>query len=713
MGHVMEVVFLQGKQKLLLERGHEAGMEPLNENAGHQRGSNISSVCTDLSNLVTWAHTHGTICSQIPTLENGQNMGHPSKDNSVLWICGVGHAYHWSCGKLCLRSRDEKEAAEERKRSVSYEKSSGEPSLHKKRFRVTPSSERAKGDYITPGSCSGSPEVTPQKDDTVYVASEAQTLRKSESVLIAQKNSKSLRSHSAAEQYVQILDGEVKTDLHKVKLESNEDLQIISDEEQFVTDAENQIDRMSWSMLSELPVKGVAAEVELQMHRNLKTATHTCGCAPTEKPPPTPCLQEALEDVSQKSLENNWKLLPLKPAEPQNETSKARNSSGSSISKEHFKSVPVSDVETKAQEESPSSVTFFEFEATVDVQQQLQLSSPERGISEISLIKNLVEIPIQEGNPLESQHAPHVSASPSLADKNSDHPPMSSEKNVLKKWENKRSRNTADIKIFRDWLALHFPSETREIFSLPPEDLDGYLASFYSNAKKQNGTEFSANSLYFFQSSIDRYLKDHKYEYNVVRGMEFRASQDVLKQKCHQLTQKERERDWHILENLTDKDVESLHKKGIVSHTHPEGFLHLMLVNIIRGFGANTHNQSPNLYWGQLVLKKNEEGLEYLEWRDELDAEANTGEPTVCVYAKPDNPENCPVQDYKEYAKRRPLDMLHDYDPLYLTPKPLCSVWDQIWYCRKSLTKAKMEKIMKVIIQQVGGTEKKHKKQKH
>ncbi|XP_025894633.1 uncharacterized protein KIAA1958-like [Nothoprocta perdicaria] len=689
----------------------------MNESTGDQRGSDISSVRTDLSNLVTWAHTHGTICSQIPALENRQNLGPPSKDNSLLWICGVGHAYHWSCGKLSLRSRDEKGAAEERKRSLSYEVASGEPSLREKRFRVTPSFERAKGDHRTPGSRSRSPEVTPHKDDALYVAGEAPTLRRNESAL-AQKNGRSTRSHSAAEQPVPIPSGEVKTGLRKVKVESHEDLQIISDEEQFVSDAENQMERINWSVLSELQVKGVAAEVELQMHRNWKTAlnvqtgAHTCGCAPTEKPPAAPCLQEASEDASQKSLESSWKLLPLNPTEPKNETSEVRNSSGSAISKEHFKSVPVSDAEAKAQQELPSSVAFFEFEATVDGQQQLQLSSPERGTSEISLMRNFAEIPIQEANPLGSQHAPHVSASLSPADKNLDHPPLSSEKNVLKKWENKRSRNASDIKMFRDWLALHFPSETREIFVLPPEDLDGYLASFYSKAKKQNGTEFSANSLYFFQSSIDRYLKDHKYEYNVVRGMEFRASQEALKQKCQQLTQKERERDWHILENLTDKDVESLHKKGIVSHTHPEGFLHLMLVNIIRGFGATTHNQSHSLYWGQLVLRKNAEGLEYLEWREELEAEASPGEPGPCVYAKPDNPNNCPVQDYKEYAKRRPPDMLHDYDPLYLAPKPLCSVWDQIWYCRKSLTKAKMEKIMKVIIQQVKGTEKKHKKQK-
>lgn len=250
----------------------------------------------------------------------------------------------------------------------------------------------------------------------------------------------------------------------------------------------------------------------------------------------------------------------------------------------------------------------------------------------------------------------------------------------------------------------------REIYTLPPEDLDNYLAWFYTSAKKQNGMDFSANSLYFFQSSIDRYLKDHNYEYSVVKGAEFRTSQEALKLKHQHLSQKERAGEWIILENLTDENVDVLRKNGLLSQMTPQGFLHLMLINIIRGFGASTHNQSQNLYWGQLVLRKDEAGLEYLEWKNDLRAEETTGEAAPHLFARPDNPDNCPIQDYKKYAKKRPLDMLHDYDPLYLSPKPLYSMWDQVWYCRKSLTKAKMEKMLKVIIQQVKGTEKKAKK---
>ncbi|NXC41287.1 ZMYM2 protein, partial [Penelope pileata] len=112
---------------------------------------------------------------------------------------------------------------------------------------------------------------------------------------------------------------------------------------------------------------------------------------------------------------------------------------------------------------------------------------------------------------------------------------------------------------------------------------------------------------------------------------------------------------------------------------------------------ASTHSQRQNLYWGQLVLRKDEAGLEYLEWKSDLGAGETTGESTPYLFARPDNPDNCPVQVYKKYAEKRPGDMLHDYDPLYLSPKRMYSMWDQVWYSRKSLTRNKIEQMLKVI----------------
>nr|XP_025039815.1 uncharacterized protein KIAA1958-like [Pelodiscus sinensis]XP_025039816.1 uncharacterized protein KIAA1958-like [Pelodiscus sinensis]XP_025039817.1 uncharacterized protein KIAA1958-like [Pelodiscus sinensis] len=685
----------------------------MSENVCDDVYNNVSSVAMDLSNLVTWAHTHGTICSQIPGLEIIQNMGHPTRDNSVLWICESGHAYHWPCGALYFRSQEEREeAVEQRKRSRSYDSWSMEHNVSEKRYRVVSPFEQKKADSINMGSSSRSPEVMQRKEDAFCVMSDTTVPKAKQSEALPQKDNFSTRPCFAAELSLPSNECHVKTDPDNDEPESREDRQEISDEEEF--EAGDPIYRSNCDSERVVQNKETSAEEELQIHGDGKVSSKEATIQTTvsvfkEKAAVIPCLQgETLEDSAYRILEHNClKLTALHPTKAKSKTSKARDSYESTVSKEKLKPFPVSSVETKAQFEPSTFMVFYDTAPTGAVHQQLQLCPSTCATSGTGVAGNYAEIPPEKSKQPGPLNAANSSALPTLENENSeDNLPVSSNKKTLKKSESKRIRNIGDIKMFRDWLASHYPSETREIFTLPPADLDNYLASFYTRVRKQNGTEFSANSLFFFQSSIDRYLKEHKYEYSVSKGPEFTASQEALKAKCQHLARKERERDWNILENLTDRDVENLRKKGILSRMHPEGFLHLMLVNIIRGFGANTHSQTPNLWWGQIVLKKNVQGLEYLEWKDDLNTQASTEESVLYIYAKPDNPGNCPVRDYKEYAKRRPLDMHHDRDPFYLSPKPLCCIWDQIWYCRKALTKTKMEKMMKVIVQQVKGSEK-------
>ncbi|XP_048783755.1 uncharacterized protein KIAA1958-like isoform X3 [Lagopus muta] len=660
--------------------------------------SNASSLCKDLSNLVTWAHTHGTICVHIPALETVQNVGQPHQENSVLWICGAGHAYHWMCEDLRFGSKERNEAAEKRRRQTSFGAPSRGAAVGESRIRMASSFERPPRDSAATGSRG------PQQNDSVC------KIRNEPAARPNQRNCKSMQPGSAAEQHLSTATGEIRTDPHEVKLEYSEDLHIISDDEQYALSAENQEERIDQNVLSWSPPEDATAEVGLQMYRDLKTeinkqaVTSTSGFTPMATPPPPLCCILKSPGRDQKILERSFLSLgPLNPTVSASENSRARDSAGSAAPKEDLELIPISNTEGKAQPEPPAPVMFFELEATVDVQQQIHLSSTECSASgTLDLNDNATEGSAEDSRLSGSEQAPHPSASLSPQGRNANQPPESSKTNVL----SKRNRSAASIKVFREWLNVCCPSETREIHKLPPKDLDHYLALFYTSAKKHNGMDFSPGSLRFFQSSIDKYLMEHGYEYSVVKGSEFRASQEALKQKHQLLSQKEREEKWALLENLTDEQVDNLCKKGLLSQTDPQGFLHLMFVNIIRGFGASTHNQGHNLYWGQLVLRRNVAGLEYLEWKHNLNAEEAAGQSAPLLFARPNNPKSCPVQAYKKYAERRPGDMLHDYDPLYLSPRHMCSMWDQVWYSRKSLTKAKMEKMLKVILQQVKASEK-------
>uniref|UniRef100_A0A8C9LAL0 ZMYM2-like/QRICH1 C-terminal domain-containing protein n=1 Tax=Pavo cristatus TaxID=9049 RepID=A0A8C9LAL0_PAVCR len=663
--------------------------------------SNVSSLCRDLSNLVTWAHSHGTICIHIPALETVQNVGQPSRDNSVLWICGAGHAYHWTCEDLHFGSKGRNEAAEKRKRQTSFGAPSRGAALGEKRIRIASSFERARRDSAATGTSARSSQ---QKDTTCIVCNEPP----------ASQNQRNSKATQPAEQHLSMSIGEIRTELREVKVERSEDLYVISDDEQYVVNAGHQEERINQSILAQSPPEDVTAEVGLQMYCGQKTeinqqaVTSTAGFTPTATPAPTLCCILKSPGRDRKILESSFLSLgPLNPTEFTGGNSRARDSAGSATPKEDLESIPISNAEAKAQLEPPAPVMFFELEATVDVQQQIHLSSSECSVSgALDLNGNAPEGPAEDSRLSGPEQAPHPPAPLSPESRTANQPPESSKTNVL----SKRNRNAAKIKAFREWLDVHCPSEAREIHRLPPKDLDNYLALFYTSAKKQNGRDFSTGSLQFFQNSIDRYLKDHSYGYSVVKGSEFRASQEALRQKHQLLSQREREEKWSLLENLTDENMDHLRKKGLLSQTNPQGFLHLMFVNIIRGFGASTHNQGQDLYWGQLVLRRDVAGLEYLEWKHDLNAEGAAGESLPHLFARPNNPDNCPVQDYKKYAEKRPGDMLHDSDPLYLSPRHTYSVWDQVWYSRKSLTKARMGKMLKVILRQVKASEKKLRK---
>ncbi|XP_009081866.1 PREDICTED: uncharacterized protein KIAA1958-like, partial [Acanthisitta chloris] len=636
-----------------------------NESDGDGTCGGASALHTDLSRLVTWAHTHGTICNQIPAVEFMQTTGDPSRDSVVLWMCGVGHAYHWQCGKLQDGGRTGPKATERRRRLLAFEASAEEANFEEKRLRLTPSAfERGQADAASMGSCGRCPRVTQQ--NTWH----------NESPPRGSQNTREPTTYfSAAEQHLPGF-GAGK----QMKLKAEKILQS-SDE---TANKDNQGDRVKQNIVSEPPAEKMA------FHQ--LTASQRAGFPPTTRPPLTLTCFLQFPVSTQESLSSNLpRLGPFTATGPTDHTPRARNPSGSAAPRECFKPLPVPSTEVQAQLESHPSATFFEFEATADVQQQLQLSPLECGILGIgSSEKNM-----SEGNELlGSGQAPRPSASWSPE----KHPPAASSRDVQKK----KKHAISDIKIFKDWLLLHHPDETREVHVLPPADLDHYLVSFFNSTKKQDGTDFSASSFLFFQQSIKQYLKEHNYQYNVVSGLEFKASQEALKQKHQYLFQKEREEAWSIMENLTDEDVSNLLKEKILSKTHPQGFLHLMFTNIIRAFGASTHSQSQHLYWGQLVLRKSK--VEYLEWKDDLSPAGDKVGQDQQLFAKPDDPEKCPVASYKEYAGRRPPDMLNATDPLYLTPKSLYSMWDQVWYCRKSLSRGKMEKMLKVIAQQVRGS---------
>ncbi|KAM7369197.1 hypothetical protein PAMP_013489 [Pampus punctatissimus] len=56
----------------------------------------VETTSDGLCKLIRWAHSHGTICNLIPSLQHLTcSSYHGSNIPVAVWGCGAGHAYHW------------------------------------------------------------------------------------------------------------------------------------------------------------------------------------------------------------------------------------------------------------------------------------------------------------------------------------------------------------------------------------------------------------------------------------------------------------------------------------------------------------------------------------------------------------------------------------------------------------------------------------------
>uniref|UniRef100_A0A8C2IKX3 Si:ch211-126i22.5 n=1 Tax=Cyprinus carpio TaxID=7962 RepID=A0A8C2IKX3_CYPCA len=263
-----------------------------------------------------------------------------------------------------------------------------------------------------------------------------------------------------------------------------------------------------------------------------------------------------------------------------------------------------------------------------------------------------------------------------------------------------RSTQTA-LRNFRDFLVSKYPTETREIYYIPCQELDIYLASFFVDARQRDGSEYEPNSLANYQCGLERYLKEHHYAYSITRDREFQRSQDALKQKQLELKFKGKGNKPHKSMKLTFADELLLRKRGLLSRFNPEGLLNLVWLNNTKAFGHCTGFHSSTLKWGDVHLLTTETGLECLEWtyQDFTDPNARNRRSTTeyRIYATPHAPQTCPVQDYKEYAQRRPQAMLFEDAPFYLSIKPVVNLAALHWYNCQALGKNKLAKMVKTM----------------
>lgn len=99
---------------------------------------------------------------------------------------------------------------------------------------------------------------------------------------------------------------------------------------------------------------------------------------------------------------------------------------------------------------------------------------------------------------------------------------------------NTKVKTKSDLAKFRNYLK-ESQQELRAPETISSEELDGYLAKFMLNIRKNDGSEYEPDTLSSFRSSIWRELREKGYKHNIMTDPSFSHSTAVLLAKRKQL----------------------------------------------------------------------------------------------------------------------------------------------------------------------------------
>ncbi|XP_018082528.1 uncharacterized protein LOC734621 isoform X2 [Xenopus laevis] len=241
--------------------------------------------------------------------------------------------------------------------------------------------------------------------------------------------------------------------------------------------------------------------------------------------------------------------------------------------------------------------------------------------------------------------------------------------------------------------------EKRQIEDIPHEELDLLLSKFILALKRKDGKEYEAHTVRCLIGSIDRYLKDQNYHQPILHGnnREFPLTNKTLSAKIKYLKKQGKSNRPNKGEALTDEDIENLYKTEILSLHNPSSLLNVLFFNNGIHFALRTKEQY-DLQWGDITLKIDNKGNQYLEYNERRAMTAENPQNVKVVkprmYGTPEPPERDPITAYIKFKNNRPPSMLAPDSPFYLALNTKYNPGYSLWYRAMKIGIHKMRLMM-------------------
>ncbi|CAE1157450.1 unnamed protein product [Acanthosepion pharaonis] len=255
--------------------------------------------------------------------------------------------------------------------------------------------------------------------------------------------------------------------------------------------------------------------------------------------------------------------------------------------------------------------------------------------------------------------------------------------------ENKHTQRKTDTDMRTLSSYLKSLNESRSPEMIPPVELDNYLSSFFMVVRKADGSEYEPKTLRAIMASIERYLRCRNYPVSITRDYIFSKTRDSLKEKQRILKEQgignKPRPPADPLGVLVAQRVNQLYAKQNMGPYNPLSVVSTLIFVFIVHFRLRKAVDHKNLLWGDIQLKVDKNGREYLVYRPQSLPSLpphieNHIRRTYNIYAQPERPERDPVAIYQLYNEKRPASMKYSNSPFYLGIFSLNPLPFQDWY---------------------------------
>ena len=245
------------------------------------------------------------------------------------------------------------------------------------------------------------------------------------------------------------------------------------------------------------------------------------------------------------------------------------------------------------------------------------------------------------------------------------------------------------MKLFQSYLEPQ--NESRFPLIIPPQQLGEYISSFLLAVLRKDGDEFEPTTIRSFFSSIIRYLLMNGYKFSPMTDVQFCQCHDILAAKSKQLKSIGKGNKPNAADEISDQDLNTMYEKQVLGISSPSLIIYTMWLICTLQFGTRTGKETHDLKWGDIDLRSDEDGAEYIIYTQERQTKTRTGSNPrdACqtkprAYAVPKDQARDPVAVYRKYRSVSQVEML-DPDSSFFLSINYAKKTGKAWYKRKPM----------------------------